>query len=176
MKYFYLVVTLLLSACSSVPLSTMMHFSDATPADFFQVDPSIIRIKVMVNSESSFDPLASIKLSATMEGELKQREYSFPLVLISRHKTPAIEGFFSNQPAFDVFILKLNAKAIKNLAIIDTERKRGIKQRVGLSAGIEFNKAINSLHENSVLSIGLKLNEQDDFIMLIDNWQLNSGM
>ena len=174
MKYsiviFTLLFTMLTTACSSVPLSTMMYFSDAKPDDFFQVDPRGIIVKVTINSEATFDPVASVTLSATVEDEMGQRTYSFPLERVSIDKRPAENGYFFSRPAMDIFILKLSGQAIKNLAMINLERKSGNKKSVGLSAGVSFSKDVNLVDENTVLSIALKLSEKDDFIVLIDNW------
>ncbi|WP_057831120.1 hypothetical protein [Colwellia sp. TT2012] len=167
-----LLATLLINACSSVPLATMMHFADAKPDDFFQVDPRGITIEVTINSAANFDPVVSVTLSATVEDEAGQRHYNFPLEKVSLAKLAAKESYFSSRPAMDIYILKLNAKAIKNLAMINLERKAGNKKRVGLSAGVNFSKDINLVDENTVLSIGLKLSEKGDFIMLIDNWRV----
>ena len=163
---------LLITACSNVPVSTMLHFSDAKPEDFFQVDPNGIRVKVTINSESTFDPVVSVGLSATIQDENGERKFTFPLEQICMHKLAAETGYFSDKPAFDVFILKLSAQAIKSLAVINKERMSGNKKRVGLSAGVNFSKTSNVINEDTVLSIGLKLSENDKFVMLIDNWRV----
>jgi len=152
----------------------MMHFSAATPEDFFQVDPHGIKVKVTINSEANFDPAVSVTLSATVEDELGKRNFTFPLEQISQHKQPEQDGYFSSRPAMDIFILTLSNQAIKNLAAINIERTSGNKKRVGLSAGVDFSKEVNTVNESTVLSIGLKLTEKDDFIMLIDNWKVQS--
>ena len=174
MKYsiviFTLLFTILTTACSSVPLATMMHFSDAKPDDFFLVDPLGITVKVTINSNATFDPVDSVTLSAIVEDEMGQRTYSFPLERVSIDKIPAENGYFFSRPAMDIFILKLSGQAIENLAMINLERKSGNKKNVGLSAGVSFSKDVNLVDENTVLSIALKLTEKDDFIMLIDNW------
>ncbi|MCJ8318820.1 MAG: hypothetical protein MJK12_04250 [Colwellia sp.] len=176
MKYishvFILLSALLISACSSVPLSTIVHFYDAKPEDFFQVDPRGITVKVTINSAANFDPLVSVNLSATIESDSVQRVFIFPLERLSLDKLPAEDGYFSSRPPMDVFILKLSEQAIKNLELINFERKSAKKQRGGLSAGVNFSKGVNIVDENTVLSIGLKLDETSDFIMLIDNWHV----
>ena len=148
----------------------MMHFSGAKPDDFFQVDPRGITVKVTINSDATFDPVDSVTLSATIEDEMGQRTFTFPLEQTGVDKLPAESGYFFSRPAMDIFILKLSGQAIKNLAMINHERKSGNKKSVGLSAGVSFSKDVNLVDENTVLSIALKLSEKGDFILLIDNW------
>ena len=148
----------------------MMHFSGAKPDDFFLVDPLGITVKVTINSEATFDPVASVTLSAIVEDEMGQRTFTFPLEQTSVDKLPAESGYFFSRPAMDIFILKLSGPAIKKLAMINHERKTANKKSVGLSAGVSFSKDVNRVDENTVLSIALKLTEKDDFIVLIDNW------
>ena len=172
---FTIIITFLITACSSVPLSTMVHFSDAKPEDFFQVDPRGITVKVTINTEANFDPIVSVKLSAMIEDETGKINFIFPLERISMHKQPAENGYFSSRPAFDIYILRLSVRAIKNLELINLERQSGQKKKVALSAGVDFSKDINVIDEDTVLSIGLKLTEQDNFIMLIDNWKVQDA-
>ena len=90
-----------------------------------------------------------------------------------------VDGFFSDSPAIDIYILKLAPKALANLEILQQERATGIKKRVGLTAGVNFSKGPNNdveIDDNTVLSVALKLSEQDDFITLIDNWQVKSKL
>lgn len=174
MKTIFLWLTLLLTACSSVPISTMMHFSDAKPNDFFTVEPQGIRLKVIINSAVNFDPSSAVNLSATIEDESGLRNFKFPLVLLSSSKKVAESGFFSDKPAFDIYFLKLSAEAIKNLAIIKTESESGVQKKVGLSAGVSFSKDSNEIDENTVLSIELKLTEKEAYITLIDKWAVSS--
>jgi len=176
MKYisqiFFLVFALLISACSSVPLSTMAHFYDAKPEDFFHVDPHGITVKVTINSAVNFDPILSVNLSATIEDDMGKRIFTFPLEQVSMDKTPAEDGYFSSRQPMDVFILRLSEQAIKNLELINLERKSEKKQKGGLSAGVNFSKQTNIIDKNTVLSIGLKLTKTSDFILLIDNWHV----
>jgi len=175
MKHICLVFMLLITACSSVPLSTIMHFSSSKPDDFFQVDPRGITVKVTINSEANFDAVMSVNLSALIKDEAGQRKFSFPLEQISKQQLPAKNGFFSSQPAVDVFTLKLSAQAIKSLQAIQVERKSANNKSIGLSAGVNFSQGMNVINEDTVLSIELKLTGKDDFIMLIDKWRVKSA-
>jgi hypothetical protein len=156
----------------------MMHFSDAKPEDFFTVDPKGILVKVSINSVVNFDPTRSITLSATIEDNTGKRTIAFPLEVVNKATQAALEGFFNDSPAIDVYILKLAPKAIANLKILDRERTKGIRKKVGLSAGVNLSKESDSannviIDDNTVLSVALKLTQQDEFITLIDNWNVN---
>lgn len=179
MKTIFLLCTLFLSACSSVPLATMMHFSDAKPDDFFTVDPKGILVKVSINSMVNFDPTHSINLSASIKDSAGERTIAFPLELVDKVTQVAAEGFFNNSPAIDIYKLKLSTKAIANLKLLHRERTSGIKKRVGLTAGVNFSKCTGNdldIDENTVLSVALKLTQSSEFITLIDNWKVEAGI
>jgi hypothetical protein len=180
MKTIFLLCTLFLSACSSVPLATMLHFSDAKPDDFFTVDPQGILVKVSINSMVHFDPIHSINLSANIKDNAGERTIVFPLELVDKITQVAVEGFFNNIPAFDIYILKLSPKAITNLKVLHKEKSLGINKRVGLTAGINLSKCTGNsdldIDENTVLSVALKLKENSEFITLIDNWKVEAGI
>jgi len=168
---FSLVFTLVLSGCSSVPFTTMMYFSNAQPQDFFQVDPQGIKVKVTINSEANFDPVASVNLAATIDEHAKTRQFTFPLTLVSVTKQGAKSGLFANTPAVDIFILKLSEQAIQNLALINQQRMLAQDKKGSLSAGVNFTKGVNVIDEHTRLSIALKLAD-DSFITLVDNWRI----
>jgi len=185
MKTIIILFALFLTACSSVPLTTMMHFSNAKPDDFFTVDPKGILVKVSINSMVHFDPTHSINLSASIKDSTGQRTIAFPLELVEKTTQAAVEGLFNNSPAIVIYTLKLSSKAIANLKILNQERTSGLKKRVGLTAGVTFsnekdkdNHNVNKndivIAENTVLSVALKLTKQSEFITLIDNWKVES--
>jgi len=175
MKQLIPLIILFLTACSSVPLSTMMHFSNTQPSDFFSVSPEGITVKVTINSSADFDPITAVKLSASIEDEIGIRQLSFPLQLLSVQTQAAEQSFFSNRPEFNIYILKLTPQAVMNLISIKDERELGMPKKVGLSAGINFTKDINTIDENTVLSVALKFSDKDDYMTLIDNWQVSEG-
>lgn len=178
MKTIILLCTLLLTSCSSIPLATMVHFSDAKPEDFFTVDPKKILVKVSINSMVNFDPTRSITLSASIEDSLGHKTIAFPLEVVSKTTQAGVEDFFNDSLAFDIYILKLAPKAIANLNIFHQERTLGIKKRVGLSAGVNFSKGsegVMGIDDNIELSVELKLTEQYEFITLIDRWKVEVG-
>ena len=179
MKTIILLCTLFLTACSSVPFTTMVHFSDAKPEDFFTVDPKGILVKVSINSEVNFDPTRSISLSASIEDSAGQIALSFPLEVVHKTTQVAVEGFFNDSPEIDVYILKLSPKAIANLKIFHRERMSGIKKKVSLNAGVNFSKELTNdlgIDENTVLSVALKLTKQSEFITLIDQWKIEMAV
>jgi len=175
MKTIILLCTLLLTACSSIPLATKIHFSDAKPEDFFSVDPRGILVKVSINSAVIFDPVHSINLSASIKDSTGERTIAFPLEVVDKTTQAAVNRFFNNRAAINVYLLKLGPRAIENLDVLRRERMSGINKRVGLTAAVNFSKEPNNdteVVESTVLSVALKLSEQDEFITLIDNWKV----
>jgi hypothetical protein len=187
MKTIIILCALFLTACSSVPLTTMMHFSNAKPDDFFTVDPKGILVKVSINSTVNFDPTRSINLSASIKDSTGQRTIAFPLEIVDKLTQPAVEAFFNNSPSIDIYTLKLSSTAIANLKVLQRERTSGLKKQVGLTAGVNFtngtqkvNKNISNndfgIDDNTVLSVALKLTKESKFITLIDNWKIETSL
>lgn len=178
MKTIILLCTLFLTACSSIPLATMLHFSDAKPEDFFTVDPKGILVKVSISNVVNFDHTRSINLSASIENSTGQRIIAFPLELVNTTTQTAVEGLFKDSPAIDIYILKLAPRALANLQLFNQERTSGIKKRVGLNAGIIFSKEQGDefgIDEKIVLSVALKLTDKGEFITLIDQLEVEIG-
>ena len=183
MKTIIILCTLLLTACSSIPLATIIHFSDAKPDDFFTVDPKGILVKVSINTMVTFDPTLAINLSASIKDSTGERFIAFPLEIVNKSTQNAIEGFFNNSPAIDIYTLKLSSIAIANLEVLQRERTSGLKKRVGLTAGVHFSKKTGKadnnnlgIDENTVLSVSLKLTQNSEFITLIDNWKVGDDL
>jgi len=182
MKAIIILCTLLLTACSSIPLSTIIHFSDAKPDDFFTVDPKGILVKVSINSQLNFDPALSINLSASIKDSSGEKSITFPLEVVNKVTQGAVVGFFNNSPAINIYTLRLSPKAIANLEVLHRERTSGLKKQVGLTAGVHFTKTTGiannnaGIDENTVLSVSLRLTENNEFITLIDNWKVGDEL
>jgi hypothetical protein len=156
----------------------MMHFSDTKPDDFFTVDPRGILVKLSINSAINFDPTNAINLSASIEDNEGQRKVDFPLEIVNQTTTKAVQGIFSYTAEENIYLLKLAPLALDNLKVLQQERTSGISKRIGLTAGVNFSsKAENGIEidENTVLSVALKLTALDDFITLIDRWEVEVG-
>lgn len=179
MKVLIFIITIILSACSSVPYSTMLHFSNTKPDDFFNVNPAGIIVKVSVNNITYFDPTESISLSASIEDGSGKEIIVFPLEIVNKTTQPAREGLFSRQPAIDVYLLRLTSEAISNLAIFHQLKREGIPKKVGLSAGLNFSNGPENrmnIDESTAISVALQLTAQDEFITLIDGWKVKAGI
>lgn len=166
------VVVLVLSACSSIPLSTMMHFSNSKPADFFKIDANQLRIKASINSSVGIDLASAVNLSATLANDKGVRSFRLQLEKIKVETLAAKSGFFQDSPAYDVFWLKLSAQGIIDFKKMQQAGQSGPAKKGSFSAGIEFGKQHKILGQDVTLSIALKLAPGQEFITLIDQWKV----
>jgi hypothetical protein len=136
----FLSLSMLLSACSSMPLATKMHFLGAKPGDFFQLDPKELRVKATINSSVGIDLTSAVDLSATIEDENGLRQFRLALQKVKVETLAAKSGFFQSSPAYDVFLLKLSPQGISELKKLQLEGLSGSRKKGSFSAGIKFNR------------------------------------
>lgn len=171
LRFLTLILTLLLAGCASVPLATKMKLAGFDHQDFFLLAPEEIRVKASINSSLKLDLVTATQLSAMLESNQGPLAFNFPLEKIKIEKIPAIEGFFSDTPAFDVYYLKLTPEGIADFKQFQQQGHSGGPRRAGFSAGLSTDHKVDLPDEDIYLSIGLKLSDSQDYFPLIDNWQ-----
>lgn len=163
---------LLLTGCSSIPLSTMMKFSGYEKSDFFRINPSELRIKATINSSAGIDLFVATKLSASVTDKKGKVEYHFKLERIKLETIPAINGMFTNTPAFDVYYLKLTEQATADFTKWKEQSTSGTKKQGSFGARLNWSKPINFEDEDILFSVSMQFSPQEDYFTLIDQYQL----
>lgn len=92
--FLMLVCTVALGACASVPISTMARLSGFNEADFAQIDPREIVVRVQVPQEFAIDPKGTT-LSVTLVTSGGTDSRTFPLVFAGEDASSRPGGFFS---------------------------------------------------------------------------------
>lgn len=114
MKNVYLfILVLLLSSCSSIPISTMLKFRSFNEQSFVALNGSEIRSKIIVSQPFTLD-LEKIKLSLTLDNDKGVRNFTYPLDLDMQKTIAAQDGFFKSTPARTEYTFKLSELAVKN--------------------------------------------------------------
>lgn len=167
-----LMTSMALAGCSSIPLSTMIKFSGYEKSDFFRINPSELRIKATINSSADIDLFVATKLSAAVTDEKGKVEYHFQLEKIKVETIPAINGMFTNTPAFDVYYLKLTEQAAADFTKLKEQATSGTKKQGSFNVGVNSRKPINFENEDILFSVSLQFSSQEDYFTLIDQYQL----
>lgn len=93
-----LIYTLFLSACSSIPLSSMIKLASMDDNDITRINPSQVRVRITVNDPAKLhtkDVRLALKFEYAGEGN---SEYQFVLRIIDSRQIDATSGWFSSEP------------------------------------------------------------------------------
>lgn len=166
----------MLSACSAVPISTMIQMAGFGKDDMLRLKPEDIRARITVN-DSIQVKAEKTKLTAGFETDGQQQQLTFNLEEIKREPIAAVDGFFSSRPAFQKVTFKLSSEGIaafnkaKQLAQTEQDGK------ASFSVSAAFDKKDGSeiqTDEKLLLTLELKLDKDSDFMTLIDEWQVKT--
>uniref|UniRef100_UPI0040485134 hypothetical protein n=1 Tax=Rheinheimera sp. TaxID=1869214 RepID=UPI0040485134 len=169
-RFVVILVSVLLSSCASVPLSTMLEFRSFGKEDFITIQPQDLRAKIQVDEPVLAD-VESAELALELTTERGMREFKFPLLLLSEEKIAPEVGFFSTSAGKTEYTLKLSDEAVKNF--IATQKIIQDEQSGSLNFSVTtgFEKFPSEITEIG-LSVFLKLSEEKGFVTLFDNAKL----
>ena len=163
------VLCFVISACSSIPLTTLLKFSSYDEQELLTLKPKQIRARLTVNSFLNID-LANTKLGITIKNSNGDLALEFPLKQVSLSQTPASEGFFSSAPASQTYLLKLSDKAITDFKALQQQLRLSEKNTFGLSVAAKLKRNENLTPEQKAqrlfMSIELKLSKQQDYFKI----------
>ncbi len=173
-----LIITSTLTACSSVPISTMLKLSSFDEQSILTIEPSLIRAKITVNEFIDID-LPNTKLGLSLENSQGKLQLQFPLAKISLTENSASDSFFSSSPASQTYLLQLSPDAIADFKKLQKQLKSSDKNTFGFSVAAKLNKQEDLTPEQEqerlFMTIELKLNKNEEFFTLIDNAELKNG-
>lgn len=169
-RFAVILIALLLSSCANVPLGTMLEFRSFGKEDFVTIQPQDLRAKIQVDEPVLAD-IESAELALELTTDKGLREFKFPLLLLREEKIAPEAGFFSKSAGKTEYTLKLSDEAVKNF--IATQQIIQDEQSGSLSFSVTtgFEKFPSEITE-IVLSVFLKLSEEQGFVTLFDNAKL----
>lgn len=107
-----LLLTLAVTGCASVPISTMAKLGGFDESDFAALDPQEVRVRVQVPEDFAIDPQGTVlALTFSTQGTMVAR--SFPLIFESEDIGTVSSGFFSRTIRVRRQTLKLNEPGIE---------------------------------------------------------------
>ena len=169
-RLFVVALTLVLTGCTSIPLSTMLEFRSFGKEKFLTLQPEHIEAKIEFDEPVRADVEQS-RLAVKLTTEHDVRSYQFPLVLLSQQHIPAERGLFSQQPAKNQYRFRLSDEAVQNFHAVqeDTQRHDAIAFEFTVNSAMEpLPEHIDEVR----LSLFLKLSEDSDFTTMFRNAKL----
>lgn len=162
----------LLSACSSIPLSTMVQFRDFDENSLLSIEPANIRARVTTDADISLK-IAESKMTLELKSEHDIKQYRFALEVISSTDIPAQDGWFSSVPAKKQHELRLSSEAISNFNDLKSQAIDFDTVQSKFNVGVGFGMADDKpFPKEIVLSVALKLEQERDYIILFDNAEI----
>lgn len=162
---------LVLGGCASVPLGTMLKFSTMDESDFAAVNPAEIRAKIHVDEPVTVD-ITSTQMTIEIDNALGVVTHKFPLELVSTEHIVAEQGFFSDKSARTEYVLKFSDKAIESFNQVQDSVINGPQGQMSFSVNTSFG-ALPPEVERITFSIFLMLSEQDDYVTLFEDAELD---
>ncbi|SNY43172.1 hypothetical protein SAMN06297280_0543 [Arsukibacterium tuosuense] len=166
-RFAVIVIAILLSSCTSVPLGTMLELRSFGKDDFIKIQPQDLRAKIQVDEPVRAD-IDSAELTLELTTEKGLREFKFPLLLVDELNIEPMTGLFSKSAGKTEYILKLSNEAVKNFIATQQIIRDEQSGRLSFSVATGFEKFPSEITEIG-LSVFLKLFEEKDFITLFDN-------
>ena len=169
-RLFMVALTLVLTSCTSIPLSTMLEFRSFSKEEFLTLQPDHIEAKIQFDEPVRAD-VEQTRLAVMLTTENNVRSYQFPLVLLSEQHIPSERGLFSQQPAKNQYSFRLSNEAVQNFRAVQDD----VQRHESLDFEFTVNASMESLPEQVDevrLSVYLKLSEDSEFITMFRNAKL----
>lgn len=162
---FLFLTVLLISACSNIPLSTMVKMSTFDNDDFLAVQADLVRVKAVLTQGFIVD-LSNTTLVLQVKSTDATEKYFFPL---RQRSTNQIQRSLVEQ------VFSLSKKGIDDF--------RKAQQRASQGGLLEYSYHMKILFQiidpnvkSGSASVALKLAKDDDYIAIVDDLVLKAGM
>jgi len=169
MKILILLTLLIISGCSSVPLSTMVQHSGISEKELINFDAESLRVKIQTDSPvevGSSDNKLSIELVS--EGEVKT--FSFALENVSSSIIEE-DGWLSGKRIINQVVLKLNSESVAEFRELQREVVHTQQQPKKFFVPFQMEN-IEQTDGKVVVSIFIKQNKKAEYIHLIDRHEI----
>lgn len=174
-KWLVVLFILLLQGCASIPLTTMAKFSGFGPEDILQLKASELRVKATVNESLGLDLVQATSITLGVNTEQGEVSLNLSLQAHKQQTIPAKEGLFSSAPAFSVQTMKLSKQGIADFEKFQQLVKNKSIKGGRFSAGLDNQgQRPNRVEETVYFSVAIKLAAQDEFTLLIDQFEIET--
>ena len=171
-------LALVISGCSSIPVSTMIKFAGFQTRDLIDIPADDLRVKTQLDGGLGIDA-SSTNLTITLTDETGARQFSFALEKISDAWSFTQETWFSSSVKRHDSLFKLSPAGIIAYEALQAELSKGSKYEYSFRVSSTFEWAENEQDYEAVsqnaqfLTIWIKLSQDEPFIALIEEAELD---
>ena len=165
-KLSFVIFTLFVASCATIPISTMLEFRSFDEAKFVRLDPNHLLTKIHLDKPAEIKP-EKTWLTLGVSSAQEERSFKYNLEVISEKTLPLESGWFGDTPSRTEYILKLSPKAIEEFSQLQQFMKTASPTGFDLHVSTAFRESEGDL-SMVTMSIFLKLYANDDYFTLFD--------
>ncbi|TQV86378.1 hypothetical protein [Aliikangiella coralliicola] len=165
--------SVMLSSCSSVPISSMVKLASFDEKDLVNINPNQVRTRITINEPAELQT-RDVKLALRFgyDGE-EETEYQFILDLLNNKTLKESKGFFSNSPKRHQYEFKIAVASIAEFKKYQREfLKYGKPEKYHWTVYYYLKKRPEE-GEPINLDLELKLAEADDYFYLLKSAEMD---
>ncbi len=163
---------LTLTACSSVPLGTMLKMASMDKNDILQIKPREVRVRITLDEPAELEE-KEVTLSFKFEHKQgKKSEYQYKLKLLSQRAIKAEAGFFSDTSAANQYEFRISEQSIEEFKQYQIEFAQAGKPESYAWRVYYYLKNIIKSELSLTLDVELKLSNEQSYFYLFKNAKL----
>lgn len=169
---FILSVAVIVCACSSIPLSTMLKMRDFDETTLLAASSDEIRTRVTLDQGVAPD-LEKMRLLLSLDLAKGERQFSFQLAMFSQRDYLQRGGFFQPDIARSEYVMKLTADS--ELAFQSLQRLIADESPNGLGVSLKIALDDDQKRRSGVINVEIQIEQQDGYFTLIDDYHYTIG-
>lgn len=163
---------LILSGCASIPVSTMLNFSNYDAQQFFAIKAQDVRVRATINNGLGIDLVAATNVAFLVKTANGETRLDLVLEQTQFDTIAANKGLFSDTPEQAVHTLKLSTEGIDNFNRFQQMLKAQGVEKTGFTAGFHHDKPLTNQGYPVYFSLEIKLGATQNFVTLLDQHEL----
>lgn len=163
---------LFLSACSSIPVSTMLKMSSLDETTLQQTNPEDVRTRITLRP--GIQPnLELTNLAMALELAEGSRQFTFPLE--QERVDPVVwgGGLFSDDQQMFAYTLRLTDEGVKDFAAMQKASQESEWRGIDLDIHVKF--IGHERGDQGTMTLELKLAADEDFFTMFDRYEYTVG-
>ncbi len=164
-----IIILMLLTACSSIPLTTMVSMAGFDEHDFVALSPQEILVRIELNEPLHVDLANVSSIQASIDTPEGRLPFSFALMTAQGEHLVSQKGWFASDEPVYRQVLSLSDQGRR--AFSEFQALVGEQQvvSVDVSVRVDIKEQMQRLQRQSmVLSLALQLSAEQGYIVILD--------